>query len=51
MNLVENAAAHTEKPILVFSMEMPAEQLGGEDDVLAGQDRSDAAAHGQVAAG
>ncbi len=27
MNLVENAASHTEKPILVFSMEMPAEQL------------------------
>ena len=27
MNLVENACAHTEKPILVFSMEMPAEQL------------------------
>ncbi|MCH1491106.1 MAG: replicative DNA helicase [Luminiphilus sp.] len=27
MNLVENAAGHTEKPILVFSMEMPAEQL------------------------
>jgi replicative DNA helicase len=27
MNLVENAAAHTEKPIVVFSMEMPAEQL------------------------
>ena len=27
MNLVENASAHTEKPILVFSMEMPAEQL------------------------
>ena len=27
MNLVENAAANTEKPILVFSMEMPAEQL------------------------
>jgi replicative DNA helicase len=27
MNLVENAATHTEQPILVFSMEMPAEQL------------------------
>ena len=27
MNLVENASAHTEKPIVVFSMEMPAEQL------------------------
>ncbi len=27
MNLVENAASHTEQPILVFSMEMPAEQL------------------------
>jgi replicative DNA helicase len=27
MNLVENASAHTDKPILVFSMEMPAEQL------------------------
>ncbi|MEY2909188.1 MAG: replicative helicase [Pseudomonadota bacterium] len=27
MNLVENAALASEKPILVFSMEMPAEQL------------------------
>ena len=27
MNLVENAAAATQKPIVVFSMEMPAEQL------------------------
>ncbi|MBT6037799.1 MAG: replicative DNA helicase, partial [Halieaceae bacterium] len=27
MNLVENAASGSEKPILVFSMEMPAEQL------------------------
>ena len=27
MNLVENAAAVADKPILVFSMEMPAEQL------------------------
>ena len=27
MNLVENAAATTQKPIVVFSMEMPAEQL------------------------
>lgn len=27
MNLVENAAGGTDKPILVFSMEMPAEQL------------------------
>lgn len=27
MNLVENAAGKTDKPILVFSMEMPAEQL------------------------
>ena len=26
-NLVENAAATTQKPIVVFSMEMPAEQL------------------------
>jgi replicative DNA helicase len=27
MNLVENAAGNSDKPILVFSMEMPAEQL------------------------
>ncbi len=27
MNLVENAAVHTGKPVLVFSMEMPASQL------------------------
>ncbi len=27
MNLVENAAGNSEQPILVFSMEMPAEQL------------------------
>ncbi len=27
MNLVEHAALHQEKPVLVFSMEMPAEQL------------------------
>jgi len=27
MHLVENAAPHAEQPILVFSMEMPAEQL------------------------
>jgi replicative DNA helicase len=27
MNLVEHAALHQERPVLVFSMEMPAEQL------------------------
>ena len=27
MNLVEHAALHNEKPVIVFSMEMPAEQL------------------------
>ncbi|EED34552.1 replicative DNA helicase [Luminiphilus syltensis NOR5-1B] len=27
MNLIENAVDHTEKPLAVFSMEMPAEQL------------------------
>ena len=51
MNLVENAAANTEKPIVVFSMEMPAEQLVVRMMSSLGKIDQSRRAHGKAAAG